>query len=198
MQVWLTACGKTASIGSGKPLSPSVQTNKTSLTPRMRSSVSTLVQKRPPSVFSIQRPRQSRSPSSVTRRRRRPSYERPADRGSRPGARPDRRSRTAPRAAGPARAARRPGSGGHLDRPPFVGPAAMRVGWLLLGLSVQASGVDGWGLPAEAAVRPLVVVGLSPVIYDRLRLEHRVERLDGEHLVADARAERLDERVLPG
>jgi hypothetical protein len=46
-------------------------------------------------------------------------------------------------------------------------------------------------------MRPLLVVDLSPVIYDRLRLEHGVERLDGEHFVADAGAERLDERVLP-
>src|SRR6266581_4565245 len=66
MQVWLTACGKTASIASGKPVRPSVQTKSTSVTPRFLSSVSTLVQKRAPSVFSIQRPRQSRSPSSVT------------------------------------------------------------------------------------------------------------------------------------
>ena len=57
MQVWLTACGKTASIASGKPESPSVQTNRTSLTPRFLSSVSTLVQKRAPSLFSIQRPK---------------------------------------------------------------------------------------------------------------------------------------------
>src|SRR6058998_2671256 len=64
-QVWLTACGKTASIASGKPVRPSVQTKSTSLTPRLRSSVMTLVQKRAPSLFSIQRPRQSRSPSSV-------------------------------------------------------------------------------------------------------------------------------------
>src|SRR5436309_10491445 len=68
MQVWLTACGKTASIASGKPVRPSVQTKSTSLTPRLRSSVMTLVQKRAPSLFSIQRPRQSRSPSSVTDR----------------------------------------------------------------------------------------------------------------------------------
>src|SRR6266508_1796010 len=54
MQVWLTACGKTASIASGKPVRPSVQTKSTSLTPRFLSSVSTLVQKRAPSVFSIQ------------------------------------------------------------------------------------------------------------------------------------------------
>src|SRR6266511_1261643 len=45
MQVWLTACGKTASIASGKPVSPSVQTKSTSLTPRLRSSVMTRVQK---------------------------------------------------------------------------------------------------------------------------------------------------------
>jgi hypothetical protein len=50
----------------GKPVSPSVQTKSTSLTPRLRSSVMTLVQKRAPSVFSIQSPRQSRVPSSVT------------------------------------------------------------------------------------------------------------------------------------
>ena len=37
-----------------------------SLTPRFLSSVITLVQKRAPSLFSIQRPRQSRWPSSVT------------------------------------------------------------------------------------------------------------------------------------
>ena len=48
-----------------------------------------------------------------------------------------------------------------------------------------------------AAVRPLVVVDVFPVIYDRLRLDHRVERVDREHLVADAGAERLHERVLP-
>ena len=39
MQVWLTACGKTASIASGKPVRPSVQTKRTSLTPRLLSSV---------------------------------------------------------------------------------------------------------------------------------------------------------------
>src|SRR6266550_1340809 len=62
MQVWFTACGKTASIASGNPVRPSVQTKSTSLTPRLRSSVSTLVQKRAPSLFSIHRPRQSRVP----------------------------------------------------------------------------------------------------------------------------------------
>ena len=40
-------------IASGKPVRPSVQTNRMSLTPRFRSSVITLVQKRAPSVFSI-------------------------------------------------------------------------------------------------------------------------------------------------
>src|SRR6266705_3057898 len=60
MQVWLTACGKTASIASGKPERPSVQTKSTSLTPRLRRSVSTLVQKRARSLFSIHRPRQPR------------------------------------------------------------------------------------------------------------------------------------------
>src|SRR6266498_2018161 len=64
MRVWLTACGKTASIASGKPVSPSVQTKSTCLTPRLRRSVSTLVQKRAPSLFSTQKPRQSRSPSN--------------------------------------------------------------------------------------------------------------------------------------
>jgi hypothetical protein len=48
-----------------------------------------------------------------------------------------------------------------------------------------------------AAMRPLVVADVFPVIYDRLRLDHRVERLDREHLVADPEAERLHERVLP-
>ena len=65
MQVWLTACGKTASIASGKPVRPSVQTKSTSLS-RGSELGQTLVQKRAPSVFSIQRPRQSRSPSRVT------------------------------------------------------------------------------------------------------------------------------------
>ena len=45
---------------------------------------------------------------------------------------------------------------------------------------------------------PLVVVDGSPVIDDRLGLEHGVERLDREDFVADAGAKRLDERVLPG
>ena len=38
------------------------------MTPRLRSSVSTLVQKRAPSVFSIQRPRQSRPEGAESRR----------------------------------------------------------------------------------------------------------------------------------
>jgi hypothetical protein len=49
-----------------------------------------------------------------------------------------------------------------------------------------------------AAVRPLVVVDVFPVIYDRVRLDHRVERLDRGHLVADTGAERLHERVYHG
>ena len=43
-----------------------------------------------------------------------------------------------------------------------------------------------------------MVVDGSPVIDDRLGLEHGVERLDREDFVADAGAERLDELVLPG
>ena len=37
---------------------------------------------------------------------------------------------------------------------------------------------------------PLVVVDRPPVFDHRLRLEHGVERFDGEHLVADAAPER--------
>src|SRR4029450_12305281 len=48
------------------------------------------------------------------------------------------------------------------------------------------------------AMRRLVVGGVFPVIHDRVRLDHRVERLDRGHLVADTGAERLHERVYRG
>jgi hypothetical protein len=48
-----------------------------------------------------------------------------------------------------------------------------------------------------AAMRPLVVGDVFPVIHDRVRLDHRVERLDRGHLVADTGAERLHERFPP-
>ena len=39
----------------------------------------------------------------------------------------------------------RPGATGSIGRPPFVGPAVMRVGLFPSGLSVQASGIGGGG-----------------------------------------------------
>jgi len=50
------ACGKTASIASGKPFSPSTQQTKTSWTPRCLSSVSTASQNLAPSAAWNQRP----------------------------------------------------------------------------------------------------------------------------------------------
>ena len=40
MHVWVTACGHTWAIASGKPLSPSQITMSTSLVPRLRISIS--------------------------------------------------------------------------------------------------------------------------------------------------------------
>jgi hypothetical protein len=84
-----------------------------------------------------------------------------------------------------------------LTGPPFVGPAAMRVGPVSPTCSWSGYRNRPRQSPAETAVWPLVVVDGSPVSDDRLRLEHGVACLDREHLVADAGAERLDERVLP-
>jgi hypothetical protein len=48
-QVWTDAWGQVASMASGRPLSPSQQTNKTSSTPRLRTSVNTAAQNLAPS-----------------------------------------------------------------------------------------------------------------------------------------------------
>ena len=66
MQVCTHACGKVASIASGKPFRPSTQLIKTSWTPRRLRSLSTASQNLAPSVSCHQIPRTSRSPSQLT------------------------------------------------------------------------------------------------------------------------------------
>ena len=65
MQVWTVVLGKIASIASGKPLRPSTQQIRMSLTPRCLSSVRTCIQNFAPSVSWNHMPSTSRSPSSV-------------------------------------------------------------------------------------------------------------------------------------
>jgi len=60
------ACGKTASIASGKPFRPSTTAIRMSSTPRAFSSFITLSQNLAPSVVSIQSPRMSFVPSAAT------------------------------------------------------------------------------------------------------------------------------------
>src|SRR5574344_2199597 len=60
-----TALGNTASMASGKPLSPSTQAMKMSCTPRLRSSVTTCSQNLAPSVWASHRPSTSFSPAMV-------------------------------------------------------------------------------------------------------------------------------------
>jgi hypothetical protein len=67
----------------------------------------------------------------------------------------------------------------------------------VLGSLGHGRGEGGRSSPAETAVRPLVVVDGSRVSGDRLASSTGVECPDREHLVADAGAERLHERVLP-
>ena len=55
-QVCTIAFGQVASMASGRPPSPSQQTNRTSLMPRLRSSASTPAQNRAPSEAAIQMP----------------------------------------------------------------------------------------------------------------------------------------------
>src|SRR6266851_5264371 len=65
-QVCTIALGQAASIASGSPPSPSQQTNRTSLMPRLRSSVSTPIQKRAPSAAASQIPSTCLYPSMST------------------------------------------------------------------------------------------------------------------------------------
>src|SRR5207237_7606403 len=58
--------GKTVSIASGKPFSPSTQAIKMSVTPRFLSSVTTCSQNLAPSVCAIHNPKTSFKPSIVT------------------------------------------------------------------------------------------------------------------------------------
>ena len=60
--VWVSAWGQVASMASGRPFSPSQQTNNTSATPRLRISVSTLSQNLAPSP-----PSPSHTPSTCLR-----------------------------------------------------------------------------------------------------------------------------------
>ena len=64
--VCTVALGQVAMIASGRPLSPSQQTNRTSLTPRLRSSVSTPAQNRDPSAVPSQMPSTCLNPSAST------------------------------------------------------------------------------------------------------------------------------------
>src|SRR6266403_3342209 len=61
-----SVCGKTLSIASGNPFSPSTQAMKMSVTPRFFSSVTTCSQNLAPSVCAIHNPRTSLNPSIVT------------------------------------------------------------------------------------------------------------------------------------
>ena len=67
-QVWTSASGQVARIASGRPFSPSQHTMKTSATPRLRSSVSTVIQNLAPSppAGPTHMPNTSRSPSRLT------------------------------------------------------------------------------------------------------------------------------------
>jgi hypothetical protein len=66
MGVCSQACGKVASIASGRPLRPSTQAISTSATARRRGSLSTASQNLAPSVSCHQMPRTARSRSPVT------------------------------------------------------------------------------------------------------------------------------------
>jgi hypothetical protein len=55
-----------------------------------------------------------------------------------------------------------------------------------------------WRLPAKCAVGSLVIVFVSPVAEEHLRLEETVELLAVQELVAQTSVERLDPAVLPG
>lgn len=73
------------------------------------------------------------------------------------------------------------------DRTPLIGPPRMRVGWWLFRRH-----------HAKRRVWSVRVVVVTPVGDEDLRFGEAVEQLDGEQLVADTGAERLDVRVLPG
>ena len=67
MQVCTIVCGQTLPTTSGRPFSPSQTTKNTSFTPRLRMSVSTLIQNLAPSPpVPAHSPRMSFSPARVT------------------------------------------------------------------------------------------------------------------------------------
>ena len=67
MQVWTITAGHTLATTSGRPFSPSQTTKNTSRTPRLRRSVSTLIQNFAPSPpVPAHSPRMSFSPARVT------------------------------------------------------------------------------------------------------------------------------------
>ena len=61
-----------------------------------------------------------------------------------------------------------------------------------------AAGEDGWGEHPERGVRPALVVVVAPVLDQDWRFGQAAEQLHRQQLVADAAAEALDVRVLPG
>ena len=70
MQSWTCVFGKTASIASGKPASPSMEAMRMCWTPRFFSSVSTPSQNLAPSASSTQSPRSSLSSDRMRARAR--------------------------------------------------------------------------------------------------------------------------------